>query len=126
MSYSLFKIIHILSVAISGGFFLLRGSWMLQESQLLKQKWVKILPHVIDTLLLVSGLALCVTLQQYPFTTPWLTAKLLLLVAYIGLGTVAIKRGKTKTMRSVAFVAALVVFLLIGAIAGSHGKVLGL
>jgi len=126
MSYLTIKMIHMICVALSGGFFLVRGVWMLSDSALLQRKWVKVLPHVIDTLLLASGLTLSVLLSQYPFTSGWLTAKLLLLVVYILLGTVAIKRGKTKAMRLLAFLAAISVFLLIGAIAGTHGRVIGL
>lgn len=126
MSYLTLKMIHMASVALSGSFFLLRGVWMLNESAMLQRKWVKILPHVIDTVLLVSALVMCVMISQYPFTSGWLTAKFLLLVLYVGLGTVAIKRGKTKSIRLLAFIAALVVFLFIGAIAGTHGAVIGL
>lgn len=126
MSYATLKIIHMLSVIVSGGFFLVRGIWMLNDSPSLQRKWVKVLPHVIDTVLLVSALGLCFMLGQYPFTVGWLTAKFLLLILYIVLGTVAIKRGKTKQVRLIAFLLALAVFLLIGAIAGSHGKAIGL
>ncbi|HET8705073.1 MAG TPA: SirB2 family protein, partial [Pseudomonadales bacterium] len=74
MTYQLLKMIHMVSVALSGSFFLLRGIWMLRDSALLQRKWVKIAPHVIDTVLLVSALAMCVMIGQYPFTVGWLTA----------------------------------------------------
>jgi uncharacterized membrane protein SirB2 len=67
-------------------------------------------PHVIDTLLLASALTLVVWSHQYPGAQNWLTAKLLALIVYIGLGTVALKRGRTKGARIAAFIAALLVF----------------
>ena len=61
---------------------------------MLQQRWVKIVPHVVDTLLLVSALTLVFWSDQYPFEQPWLTAKVLALIVYIALGTIALKRGK--------------------------------
>lgn len=84
---------------------------------MLQAKFVKVAPHVIDTLLLVSALTLVLMSGQYPFVQGWLTAKLLALIAYVVLGTLALKRGKTKVIRSAAFVAALLVFGYIGMVA---------
>ncbi len=67
MSYILLKHIHLTCVALTFILFSLRGFWMLSESALLQKKWVKIAPHVIDTLLLVSAIALAITLQISPF-----------------------------------------------------------
>ena len=67
-------------------------------------------PHVIDTVLLVSAIALAAMTAQYPFVQPWLTAKILALLVYIVLGTVAIRRGRTRRVRIVAWILALVVF----------------
>ena len=115
--YMALKHSHMLFVVISGLFFLVRGCWMLMDSQMLQKVWVKVLPHVNDTLLLVCGIGLAVMTQQYPFVHAWLTVKVLLLVAYIVLGTVALKRGKTKTIRVVAFFAALACFLFMLSVA---------
>lgn len=114
--YAAIKHIHLLTVAISLGLFLLRSVWMLLDSPQLQKRWVKILPHIIDTALLVSALSLCVIIGQYPFAEGWLTAKVLGLVAYIVFGTLALKRGKTKTIRVAALVAALIsVAYIVGA-----------
>lgn len=110
MSYLAIKHLHMTCAALSGSFFLVRGIWMLRDSALLQQRWVKIAPHVIDTVLLVSALTMVVWSGQYPFVQNWLTAKVLALIAYILLGTVALKRGKTKGVRTAAFFAALLVF----------------
>jgi len=104
------KLIHVSAVLISGAFFFTRGIWMLRDSPRLQARWVKISPHVIDTVLLVSALAYAFQIRQYPFVHGWLTAKVLGLVAYIVLGTVALKRGKTKAIRATAWIAALFTF----------------
>lgn len=118
--YMALKHSHMLFAIISGLFFLVRGVWMLMESDMLQKKWVRILPHVNDTLLLACAIALCVILQQYPFVQAWLTVKVLMLVAYILLGTIAIKRGKTKAIRTLAFFAALACFLFMYSVARAH------
>jgi uncharacterized membrane protein SirB2 len=113
MSYLAIKHLHMTCAALSGTFFFIRGIWMLRDSPRLQQRWVKTAPHIIDTVLLGSALTMAVWSSQYPFVQNWLTAKLLALVAYILLGTIALKRGKTKTVRTIAFVAALAVFAYI-------------
>lgn len=96
--------------AFSGSFFLLRGCWMLSGSPLLRRAWVNRLPHVVDALLLASALGLAGWSQQYPGRFPWLTAKVIALLAYIVLGSVALKYGRSRRTRAAAFVAALVTF----------------
>ncbi|OOV86171.1 SirB2 family protein [Oceanospirillum linum] len=118
--YAAFKHIHLLTVALSLGLFALRSVWMLLDSAQLKKRWVKILPHVVDTLLLISAIGLMFQIQQYPITHDWLTAKVLGLVAYIVLGTLALKRGKTKGIRVIALVAALGVIAYIVGVAIRH------
>ncbi|TFV91662.1 regulator SirB [Oxalobacteraceae bacterium OM1] len=110
MNYLAIKHFHIACAVLSGSFFFIRGLWMLAGSGMLKQRWVRIVPHVIDTLLLASAITLAVISSQYPVQQNWLSAKLVLLVVYILLGTVALKRGKTRGVRIGAFVAALAVF----------------
>jgi uncharacterized membrane protein SirB2 len=83
---------------------------MLIDSPWLQQRWVRITPHVIDTVLLASAIGLALILEQYPFVHGWLTAKVLGLIAYIILGSIALKRGRTKPIRAAAWVAALAVF----------------
>ena len=117
MNYLAVKHLHITCAILSGSFFLLRGFWMLADSPLLQRRWVKVVPHVVDTLLLGSALVMVFWSGQYPFVQPWLTAKVLALVAYIVLGTVALKRGKTKGVRAFALLAALAVFAYILAVA---------
>lgn len=76
-------------------------------------------PHVIDTALLASAVTLAVLSGQYPLAQGWLSAKVLALLLYIVLGTVALKRGKTRAVRAGAFAAALACFGYIVAVAVS-------
>lgn len=111
---------HMLFVAFSGLFFLVRGCWMLVDSGMLQKTWVRVVPHINDTALLACGVGLSIMSKQYPFVDTWLTVKLMLLVAYIVLGTVALKRGRTKAIRTLAFAAALTCFLFIVSVAVTH------
>ena len=120
MTYLLVKHLHITCAVLSGSFFLLRGVWMLLESDALQRRWVKVVPHVVDTVLLTSALVMVFWSAQYPFVQPWLTAKVLALLAYIVLGTIALKRGQTKATRTAALVAALAVFAYIVLVALSR------
>lgn len=110
MLYLALKTIHVSCVVLTINLFLLRGFWMLQDSARLQQRWVRTLPHVIDATLLTSALLLAWTVGQYPGVHVWLTAKVLALLVYIGLGTVAIKRGKTKRIKVAAWLGAIMVF----------------
>jgi uncharacterized membrane protein SirB2 len=114
------KYLHLTTVGLSFTLFFLRGIWMLRDSAYRQQRWVKILPHVIDTLLLLSAIALTLIIHQYPFVNDWLTAKVITLLVYIGLGTVALKRGKNRKVRAAAWVAALLTFGYIVAVALYH------
>jgi uncharacterized membrane protein SirB2 len=118
--YHLTKSIHELSALASFSLFFVRGVWMLQESPQLSRRWVKIVPHVIDTLLLASAIALALMLRQYPLTDSWLSAKLAGLLVYIGLGLVALRYGKTRSVRATAWIAALAVFFYIVSVALTH------
>lgn len=100
---------------ISG--FVLRGYWMMNQSSKLQLKVTRIAPHIIDTLFLLSGIALVSMLHLNAFSEPWLLAKFAGLIVYIVLGTFAIKRGPTLQIRIVAFVGALAVFAYIVGVA---------
>jgi len=117
MDYLLLKHFHMTCVALSGGFFLLRGGWMLAGSGLLQRRWVKTLPHVVDAFLLASALGLAAWSHQYPGQAPWVTAKVGALVAYVLLGTIALKRGKTLLARAIALAGALLTFVYIVVVA---------
>ncbi|MBK6741764.1 MAG: SirB2 family protein [Hydrogenophilales bacterium] len=126
MEYTLLKLIHIGTVYITFGLFLARGLWMLLDSPRLQDRWVKILPHLNDTLLLTAAIALVFVGDLNVLDNPWLIAKISGLLAYIGLGTLALKRGRTKAQRAVFFFAALAVFGYIIAVAVTKQVIPGL
>lgn len=117
MIYLALKHLHISCVALSGIGFLLRGLWMMRESPMLQRRWVKVAPHVIDTLLLGSAICMAVISAQYPFVLDWLTAKLAGLLVYILCGTMALKRGRTKAQRAIFFALAVLAFAYIVSVA---------
>jgi len=117
MTYLLLKHAHMALAALSGALFLARGLWMLADSPLRSQAWVRRVPHLVDSLLLATAIILAWWGAQSPLGNPWLTAKLVALVAYILLGSVALKYGKTRPVRGAAFIGALACFAYIVATA---------
>lgn len=107
MTYLLFKFLHMGFAAISGALFVTRGLWMLTDSPLRQRAWVRSVPHLVDSLLLATAIILAWWSGQSPTANPWLGAKVGALIAYILLGSVALKYGKTRPLRSAAFLAAL-------------------
>lgn len=107
MTYLLLKELHIGCVVVSGIGFFLRGVAMLLSSPVLQQPVARVLPHIIDSILLASALAMSISSGQYPLVNDWLTAKLIGLLIYIGLGTMALKRARSKRLRALFFVGAL-------------------
>jgi len=114
------KFIHISCVLLSYTLFFLRGVWMLRASPTLQQRWVKVLPHIVDTALLLSAVTLAFSLSISPLSSPWLMAKIIALLLYILLGTLAIKRGKTLKIRLTAWLSAQLVFIYIVTVALTH------
>ncbi|MDH3513746.1 MAG: SirB2 family protein [Gammaproteobacteria bacterium] len=107
------KHVHIACVILSGTGYFIRGVWMIRESLWLQNKWVRVLPHVIDTALLVSAILLMLQIGQYPFVHDWLTAKVLALVAYIIIGAIGLKYGRTRNIRLAAWLIAMIIFCYI-------------
>jgi uncharacterized membrane protein SirB2 len=97
------------AAALSIALFVARGAWLLGSPQRLQPPWMRVPPHVVDTVLLLSALWLAA--QQAPGSPhAWLAAKVVALVAYVVLGTVALKRGRSARIRIAAFVAAVATF----------------
>jgi uncharacterized membrane protein SirB2 len=117
MLYAHLKLLHVALVVASGTGFALRGVLMLGEAPGRDARWLRIAPHLVDTGLLASAIALVVVGAYDVVRTPWLATKIALLVVYIGLGMVALRRGRTRRTRAVAFGAALLVFAAIVATA---------
>ncbi len=120
MLYLTLKQMHIAFAVSSITLFTLRWIIALYQSQWLKHPLLRILPHLIDTLLLACAIALCIILHQYPFVNSWLTAKVIALLAYIFLGYMAIKGGKTFRQKLFAGIASLAVVAYIVGVAIYH------
>lgn len=116
-AYLTVKYLHITCVVLSGSGFFLRGLLMLDDSPLLQQRWLKIAPHVNDTVLLAAALVLTVLIGQYPFVDAWVTAKVFGLTGYIILGALALKPGLGKGARIASWLAAQAVFAYIVSVA---------
>ena len=107
------KDIHVAFAVLTFCSFSIRVYWMYTGSPLLRNRVVKILPHVIDTILLVSGLYMAVMYYGAFYKRRWLLLKLLGVVIYIILGAVALKAGRTRAIRMYAAAGAWLVFIYI-------------
>lgn len=96
---------------------------MLLDSRLLQHRLTRVVPHVIDTLLFVSGISMAIMGYGSFYRQDWLLGKLVALIIYIALGSIAIRYGKPKGVRAAAFVAALGVFAYIVLVARTHSLV---
>lgn len=118
--YPQIKWVHVAAVIASGVLFFVRGlgvnlgaSWMMAAP-------LRYLSYTIDTVLLTAALMLATLLHQYPFVHAWLTVKVVLLAVYIGLGSFALKRGRTPTVRRACWAAAIAVYGFIISVARAH------
>ena len=121
--YLALKHFHITCVVLSGAGFALRGWWAITGSGLLRAKLTRRLPHIIDSCLLGSAITLAWMSGQYPFVQGWLTAKVLGLLAYIGLGMLALKPGRPFGPRMRLVLAPLVTFAYIVSVALSKNPI---
>lgn len=117
MDYAALKLVHQSAVTLSIAGFFARGWGSLAGAAWVRGRAARTLPHLVDTVLLGSAIALAWTMQLNPLTTPWLAAKIAGLLAYIGLGMVALKPGRPRALRALAWFAALLCFAQIVAVA---------
>ena len=101
------KFIHVSCAFISIGGFGLRGYWMVSDDPLLQHRAAKVVTHIIDTLLLGSAITLLLILHLSPLAQPWLIAKIVALLIYIGLGMVALRFGRTRKTKVITWLLAL-------------------
>ncbi len=116
----LLKSLHITCVVLSYSLFFLRGFWLLRGSTIMRQRWVKIAPHFVDSTLLISAIALAWQLGYTPANSLWLAVKIVALLFYIGLGILAFRFARTPRLRLVAWLSAQVAFFYIVAVAITH------
>jgi len=115
--YSATKLVHMTCVALSGSLFAGRGLWMIATRRGLWH-WLRVAPHLIDTLLLASGFTLALLIHQYPFVnSDWLTAKMFGLIVYIGLGMMMFRGAHSRCGRALTGLIALLVFAYIVSVA---------
>jgi uncharacterized membrane protein SirB2 len=105
--YEMTKHLHLTFMLLSVLLFLTRFVLTLNASPILQKKALKIAPHIIDTLWIITAIGLCLMVQQYPFVNPWVTEKLLAFVMYFFMVTFALKLAKTHLMRLIGVVGAL-------------------
>jgi uncharacterized membrane protein SirB2 len=111
------RYLHIGSAIISTVLFIARGVLMLAGANMHRGRALRTVPHAIDTVLLASAILLTLSISQFPFVDGWLTAKAVLLVVYIVLGSIALKRGRSRPVRQFAFAAAVLTVLFLFSVA---------
>lgn len=117
MDYATIKVIHESAVTLSFAGFLARGVGMLRDASWIRHRIARTLPHLVDTVLIVSAIVLAWLLRLTPANAPWIAAKIGGLVLYIVLGLVALRLGRTKTVRAGAWIAAMLTFAWIVSVA---------
>lgn len=118
--YAEIRLVHISAVIASGGLFLVRGAALLLGMRVAMAAPLRYLSYSIDTVLLAAALMLMTIVQQYPFVHGWLTVKVVLLVVYIGLGIIAFRKGRSRTVRAACWISALAVYAFIFSVARAH------
>jgi uncharacterized membrane protein SirB2 len=116
LSYFAFKHLHQWLVLVSALGFVARSVGHFRGAHWVRGRWARVAPHVVDTLLLATGIWLAWTLRLSPGNAPWLSAKIIGLLVYIGLGVV-VMRGRRPGLRAAAFAAALLVLGWIASVA---------
>ena len=126
MDYLTVRTVHIATACISIGLFTARGAMQLGGIDWRRWRWLRIAPHLNDTVLLTAAITLSVMSGQYPLAQGWLTAKVVALFVYVGLGSVALRRGLPTRTRGAAFIAALASVGYIVGVARTRSATLGL
>lgn len=110
MDYGTLKMVHESAVAVSFTGFFARGVGTLRNAGWVRHRAARTLPHLVDTVLIVSAVWLAFILRLTPANSPWIAAKIAGLVVYIALGMVALRFGRTKAARATAWIAAMLTF----------------
>lgn len=116
MLYTALKHLHMTAVAVSFLLFTLRYILRVANSSLAHKKWLKVVPHIVDTLLLASAIGLMFMIAQYPFVHMWLTVKVACVVGYIAMGVICFKQN-AKSMMTITYLCAVAFIALAGKIA---------
>lgn len=109
--------IHVTTVLLSLSGFVLRGVLRFSGSGLINSRWLKITPHVVDSVLIISAITLLQQASLNPLHAPWLIAKIIALIIYIGLGLTAFRFARSTGVALWSWAMAIVVFCYILAVA---------
>lgn len=115
--YLSIKMLHISCAVISISGFIFRSMLVINASTYAQNRWIKVSPHIIDTVLLGSAVYLAINSQQYPIANTWLTAKIIGLLLYIGFGMIVMRFGTSLRQQLFGFVMALLSFSYIASVA---------
>jgi len=118
--YADIRLLHVSCAALSGTLFTFRAILRISDSRWASERALRLTSYVIDTTLLVAAIVLCVIVRQYPLIDAWLTSKVLLLIAYIGLGVLTLRVARTPFSRAAALLSALLIFGAIVGVAVTH------
>lgn len=110
---SIIKLLHMITALLSISGFIARAILKLRQSRMLNKKWIKILPHINDTVLLGSAIALAIQHAYSPLQHPWLMAKIIGLLLYICCGIYLMRMAKSPQQIVVALGFSLAFFLYI-------------
>ncbi len=124
MDYAQLRLLHISCASLSISLFLLRGVLQLAGIDWRRQRWLRIVPHMNDTVLLSAAIAMTIMSHQYPVAQAWLSAKVIALLVYIVLGHIAFRAGVPRPQQALAFVGALATVGYIVAVAISRSATL--
>ena len=119
--YLLIRQLHILTATLSVTLFTSRFLLLIRSLAWQPKRWLKVVPHVNDTLLLIFAILLCIIIQQAPLITPWLTEKVAAVILYILAGMFALKWSKTRLGKIIWFMIALFMFAYAANIAINKG-----
>jgi len=122
MDFYLVKYLHLVTVAASFALFFIRGLWMLRAYPRPEEQWVIVLPHAIDTLVLVSGGALVALAWQKSWPGDWLTWKLAFVAVYALMVLTVLRLARYRWQKALAWMAGMLVFLFVATIAVLHQK----
>lgn len=121
--------LHLTSVALTISLFTLRYWWRWSNNPRFQARWVRVLPHIVDSVLLLSGVGLIAQTGYLPFTVKgaWLTEKLFGVIIYIVLGFIALGRHRPRGQQAgfIAFMLGLVVLYIIIKLAATKVPILG-
>ncbi|MDX8412446.1 MAG: SirB2 family protein [Mariprofundaceae bacterium] len=121
--YPLLKQVHIICAVLTFTQFFLRGVWTVRTASVIRKSWMRIFPPIIDSVLMLTGIALMWETGQFPGSEDWVTAKVAAVLIYVALGIVALNRGGTHAIRTVCWMLALLFFAYIVAVSRTHQSI---